>query len=190
MAVTAYSFLHTRRKPENKFKKAIISYLQTTRYSDQTDVELKIIVIEAKNCTVGDSIRIMMIDSQEEQAWAIASELKHQQYWSEMLEGCCLYMDEENNWAQEEYRQQIEQSKHRINLLRDARPERLIYYYENWDREELLAIYVVCSYEILVPENSKCETRTETFIITPDGETVIGHEPYGKLSLVRKRIVI
>lgn len=190
MAITAYSFLQTRRMVERSYKKAITSYIQTSQCSDQRKPVVKIIAAEARNCTVGDCIRIMMIDSQEEQAWAIANEQKNLQYRKEMLEGCRAYMKIDTDCIQMEYEQQIHQSQRRINLLRNTHPERMIQYYEDWNQEEILAVYVVCSYEIYLPQKDSSQLLTETFIIAPDGETVIGKEPHGKLSPARRKVKV
>ncbi len=188
MAVTAYPFLHTRRSVRKGFKKAIASYIQASHYTGQANFVFRILGLEAKNCTVGDCIRIMMVDSREEQAWAIARELKKMQYWKELLDGCQANMEEESAWVKEEYRQQIDKSQQRINLLRESDSEEIIRYYESWNQQQILAVYAVCRYEICLPGNNSSEVRTETFILAPDGETVIGKEPYGKLSLAKRKV--
>lgn len=180
MGITAYPLLNTRRRIRKGFKSAIASYIQTCQC---TQAELNLNTIEAKNCTVGDCIHIMFLDSQEEQAWAIASEQKNLQYWKEKMEGCNTYMEEECA----EYQQQIYKCQQRINLIRDSHPEGIASYYDSWNQKQIVAIYVVCNYKIYLPKNKRSEVLTETFIMTPDGETVIGKEPYGKLSLARKK---
>ncbi len=187
MAIIGYPFLNIHRRVDKKIEQTIASYIQTCQCSGQTGLNIKITTIEAKNCTVGDSIRIMMVDSQEEQAWAIASEQKQLQYWKEMLAGSEKYMEADCSWMQEEYRQNINKSMRRINALRESHPERITHYYESWNQGEVLAIYAVCHYDIYPTENCGHESKTETFIITPDGEAVIGKEPYGKLVPTRKK---
>ncbi len=180
MGVTVYSFLKTRRSVEKNYEESIISYIRNTRCVSSPKTEVKIIASEARNCTVGDCIRIMVFDGKEEQAWAVAYEQKNLQHWKEMLEICQFYKGVDTDWVQEEYRQQIGRC---LKLLRSTYPENTVRYYDGWDREEILSVYVACNYEVYLAGENRRQIRTETFVLTPDGKTVLGTEPHGRLSL-------
>ncbi len=180
MAVTVYSFLKIRRPVEKSYEKVIVSYIRSSRCGDSTKSKVKIIASEARSCTVGDCIRIMMFDGKEEQAWAIAYEQKNLQHWKRLLESCHIYKGMDADWVQEEYRQQVERC---LKLSRSTYPEKAIEYYEGWNRKEVLSVYVVCNYEVYLAEEDRYQMRTETFILTPDGKTVMGTEPHGRLGL-------
>ncbi len=174
MTALALPLLAACSSNEKKYEQAIADYIQTDKRGVWTDLKFKVISMDATNCTVADSIRILMEDAEEEKREAIATEETSLQYMKKKLEnemGARI----RSKVVIDIYERNIAFSEQRLDSLRkiDASEARS---YVGLDSDILLAIYVTCKYGIVNPWRNAYQERTETFVLTPDGGKVIGKE--------------
>ncbi len=159
---------------ENVYEQTIANHVQTDRHGTWTDLHFKVISLEAANCTVADSIKTLVEDATEKKEKAIARETK---WLSDHKAGL-----EKNNkkrypsqTIENMYRGLIEKAQHRLDSLQQLNPEK-VSHYEGVAPDKVLAVYVTCKYGVTLPGSNTYKERTDTFVLTPDGKTVIGKD--------------
>lgn len=128
MGTLGLTLLASCSTKEDIYEQTIADYVQTDQYGIWTDLHFKVVSMDAKECTVTDSIRILQEDARTEIENAIAHETKLLDEYRDELE-------QNNKSARPSkmiakmYREKIAFSEQRLDALRKKDPLEIVCYY-------------------------------------------------------------
>ncbi len=132
---------------KRRIERTIAGYLRKGSDGKRLKVSFKIISLEIRPYTIAQSIQRMYEDAWEERLLGVADEMN-----------------------------KIIYSLQRIDVLQQRLPSESLLQYDKLDMGELLCVYVTCRYSVTIPGSNIIQEETEVFVLSPNGETVLGKE--------------
>lgn len=133
------------------YEKTIADWVQTDKAGTWTDLKFKLIeVVETKDLTVGDSVRIL-----ENEVKRLNKIIDRAENRKSMV-----------RVAPSTYFDACDKLKSTRHLLESS--------YADRDTTEIIARYLKCKYSIFSPELQTKQIKVETFLLTPDQNKCLG----------------
>lgn len=160
-----------------EYEKAIADWIQTDKNGTWTDLKFELLeVIETKDITVADSIRILQDKFDQTQEKNVSMYTKK----ISRLEGFVSRL-EKNPFAPEatteSYRKILRETEAALDSVKKLTFQSV---YDGRSGTEVLAKLLKCKYSILSPMLQARQEKTETFLLTPDMSSCLGRIKYGK----------
>lgn len=156
---------------EDVYEKTIADYVQTDKHGTWTDLKFKAISVETTECTVNDSIQILIEDAKSAIAEKIEFEKGRLEYYQKEAENSKSFKGTTGKMMHDSFLKGVGILQHKIDSLQKIDPTQVTRY-EDIEPDRLLAIYVTCKYGIMNPWNNAYQEQTEIFVLTPDGKKV------------------
>lgn len=160
---------------ESVYEKTIADYVQTDKHGTWYDLKFKVISMDAQNCTVADSIQILIEDAKEDIAKRIEFEKGQLEYYQEEAEQSKSFKGTTGKMMHDSFRRGVDILQNRIDSLQKIDFSQAGYY-KDVEPDKVLAIHVTCKYGIVSPYGNTYQEKTEVFVLTPDGKTVTSKE--------------
>ncbi len=160
---------------KQKIEQTIANYIQTNIHGGCEGLNFSMVIMDVRYCTVADSIRNLIEDAKEEIESAIQATENKLHHWQVKMKQSDFATKVESEKRKDSYQRKIDSDKCRIKLLRKTDPARIALC-DGINPDTLLAIYVTCHYGVEVQCYGTFQEKTETFILTPDGKSVIGQK--------------